>query len=32
MLSITDTARDKVQEILGQNTGKYLRFYSEGVG
>ena len=32
MLEITDTARDKLKEILGQNEGKYLRLYVQGLG
>ena len=32
MIQITDTARDKIQEVLDQNSGKYLRLYLEGSG
>jgi Fe-S cluster assembly iron-binding protein IscA len=32
MVQITDTARDKIQEVLDQNSGKYLRLYVEGSG
>ena len=32
MVQITDTARDKIQEVLDQNAGKYLRIYFDGVG
>ena len=32
MLEITDIARDKLKEILGQNEGKYLRLYVQGLG
>ena len=32
MLEITDTARDKLNEILKQNEGKYLRILLQGVG
>ena len=31
-MNITDPARDKIQEILEQNSGKLLRVYSEGIG
>lgn len=31
-MQITDTARDKITEILGKNTGKYLRIYIQGAG
>ena len=34
MVEITDTARDKIQEILGkdENTGKFLRIFIQGMG
>ena len=32
MVHITDEARDKIQEVLDQNAGKYLRIYIEGAG
>jgi Fe-S cluster assembly iron-binding protein IscA len=32
MVEITDTARDKIKEILQQNEGKYLRILLQGVG
>ena len=32
MVQITDSARDKLKEILDQNTGKYLRLYTQGAG
>jgi Fe-S cluster assembly iron-binding protein IscA len=32
MINITDTARDKIKEVLDQNEGKYLRINLEGVG
>jgi Fe-S cluster assembly iron-binding protein IscA len=32
MLEITDTARDKLKEILKQNEGRYLRILLQGVG
>ena len=32
MLEITDTARDKLNEILKQNEGKYLRILLQGLG
>ena len=32
MVEITDTARDKLKEILEQNEGKHLRILLQGVG
>jgi Fe-S cluster assembly iron-binding protein IscA len=32
MVQITDTARDKIKEILDQNSGKYLRIFIQGMG
>ena len=32
MVQITDTARDKIQEVLDQNEGKYLRIFVDGTG
>jgi Fe-S cluster assembly iron-binding protein IscA len=32
MVQITDMARDKIQEVLDNNAGKYLRIFIEGVG
>lgn len=32
MVEITDTARDKLKEILEQNEGKDLRILFQGVG
>ena len=32
MVTITDIARDKIQELLDQNTGKFLRLYIQGIG
>jgi Fe-S cluster assembly iron-binding protein IscA len=32
MVKITDTARDKIQEVLDQADGKYLRIYIQGTG
>lgn len=32
MLHITATAKDKLQEVLRQNPGKYLRIFVQGVG
>jgi Fe-S cluster assembly iron-binding protein IscA len=32
MLQITDTARDKIKEILEQNSGKSLRIFVQGMG
>ncbi len=32
MVTITDMARDKIQEALDQNAGKYLRLFIQGIG
>ena len=32
MVEITDTARDKIREVLAKNSGKYLRIFIEGGG
>jgi Fe-S cluster assembly iron-binding protein IscA len=32
MVTITDMARDKIQEALDQNEGKYLRLFIQGIG
>ena len=32
MLQITDIAKSKIQEILTQNPGKYLRVEMQGYG
>ena len=32
MVQITDTAKEKLQDILDKNTGKYLRIFVEGMG
>jgi len=32
MVHITDMARDKIQEVLDQNVGKYLRIFVNGIG
>ena len=32
MVEITDIARDKIQEVLKTNQGKYLRVFAEGFG
>jgi Fe-S cluster assembly iron-binding protein IscA len=32
MIQITDTARDKLREILDQNSGKLLRIFVQGAG
>jgi Fe-S cluster assembly iron-binding protein IscA len=32
MLQITDIARDKIQEVLNENCGKYLRIFIQGTG
>ena len=29
MVTITDTARDKIQELLDQNSGKYLHIFEQ---
>jgi Fe-S cluster assembly iron-binding protein IscA len=32
MVNITDTARDKLRELLDKNPGKYLRVAFQGFG
>jgi Fe-S cluster assembly iron-binding protein IscA len=32
MVQITDTAKEKIKEVLDQNTGKYIRLFIQGVG
>ncbi len=32
MVTITDLARDKIQEVLDQNNGKFLRLFIQGIG
>ena len=32
MVVITDSARDKIKEVLEQNVGKYLRIFVQGMG
>lgn len=32
MVQITDTAKEKLQEVLGRNKGKYLRIFINGFG
>jgi Fe-S cluster assembly iron-binding protein IscA len=32
MLQVTDTAKEKLQEILQKNTGKHVRIYVKGMG
>ena len=32
MINITDRAKEKIQELLDQNKGKYLRMYVQGIG
>jgi len=32
VVEITDIARDKINEVLAQNSGKYLRLYVAGSG
>ncbi len=31
-MKITDTAREKIKEMVRQNSGKYLRLFVEGSG
>jgi len=32
MVKITDLAREKIQEALDENAGKYLRLFIQGIG
>ena len=32
MIEITDLAKDKIQDVLRQNDGKYLRILVDGIG
>ena len=32
MFEITDAAKDKIQNVLNENDGKYLRIVVQGVG
>jgi Fe-S cluster assembly iron-binding protein IscA len=32
MLQVTDTAKERLQDILEKNTGKHVRIYVKGVG
>jgi hypothetical protein len=32
MVQITDIAKGKIQEVLSQNQGKYVRLYFQGMG
>ena len=32
MIEITDIARDKLKEVLGQNPGKHVRLIVQGFG
>jgi len=32
MVVITDSARDKIKEVLANNAGKYLRIFVQGMG
>jgi len=32
MFEITDTAKDKIKEVLNGNPGKYLRIMIRGIG
>lgn len=32
MVQITDVAKTKIQEIIGLNSGKYVRIFVRGMG
>jgi Fe-S cluster assembly iron-binding protein IscA len=32
MVVITDSARDKIKEVLANNAGKHLRIFIQGMG
>ena len=32
MIQITDEAKDKIQDLLSRNSGKYLRVFIKGMG
>jgi ubiquitin-like protein Pup len=32
MVQITDLAKEKIQEVLAQNAGKFVRLYIQGGG
>ena len=32
MVQITDMAKERIQEILDKNSGKYLRLFIQGMG
>lgn len=32
MIQITDSARDKIKELQGEEKGKYLRVFVQGAG
>ncbi len=32
MVQITDLAKEKIQEVLAQNVGKFVRLYIQGGG
>ena len=32
MVQITDMARERIQQVLDQNSGKYLRIFIQGIG
>ena len=32
VVEITDAARDKINEVLDKNSGKYLRIFIQGSG
>ena len=32
MIEITDVAKDKIQDVLNENDGKYLRIFVDGMG
>jgi Fe-S cluster assembly iron-binding protein IscA len=32
MVQITDMAKERIQQVLDQNSGKYLRIFIQGIG
>jgi Fe-S cluster assembly iron-binding protein IscA len=32
LIEITDAAKDKIQDVLNENDGKYLRILIDGLG
>jgi len=32
LIEITDAAKDKIQGVLNENDGKYLRIFIDGIG